>query len=430
MGDRWHTTRASAARVSERRTWRLAVIVAVLVAVAGISTSVQARAVADPSVSAAQTGPAPQLTGLAASVLTRPSAVRGSDGRLHIAYELVLTGSTPFAVDVEQFEVRDARTHRVLLSLAGDALSSRMNPVGGAPAGVAPPDTTLIGPSGSAVIWLDVLVRRKAGLPRVLEHRIVSSTRPPPGERSVRFTSLVGRVPLRSRPPLKLGPPVRSGIWGAGEGCCDNGTHHRRGLLVVDGNQVVPQRFAIDWMRLDGQHRAWVGDPARLSSYLSYGQPLIAAAAGRVVEAVDRFPDQVPPDNPTPPTFVDLPGNHVTLRVGPGSYLIYAHMKPGSVRVRVGERVRRGQVLGQLGNSGNSATPHLHLQAQTTRSFASDGLPFVFRRFRFLGQITSPDLSDEVLGLRSNGQLPFAPASGSGTRRDQMPLDRSVVRFP
>ena len=62
--------------------------------------------------------------------------------------------------------------------------------------------------------------------------------------------------------------------------------------------------------------------------------------------------------------------------------------------------------------------------------FAGDGLPFVFNRFRFLGQITSPDLSDEILGLRPNGQLPFAPASDPGTRRHQMPLDRSVVRFP
>ena len=340
-------------------TWRLAVVVAVLMAVAGISTSVQAGTAADSSAGAAGTYRGPQLTGFAASVLTRPSAVRGSDGRLHIAYELVLTGATPFAVDVEQVEVRDAKTHRVLLSLGGDALSSRIDPVGGAPAGVTPPPTTLIGPSGSAVIWLDVPVRRKAGLPGVLEHRIVSSTRPPAGEQSIAFTSLVGRVPLRARSPLKLGPPVRSGIWGAGEGCCDNDTHHRRGLLVVDGNQGVPQRFAIDWMMLDEQHRAWVGDPRRLSSYLSYGQPLIAAAAGKVVEARDGFADQTPPDNPTPPPFADLPGNHVTLRVGPGIYLIYAHMKPGSVRVRVGQRVRSGQLLGKLGNSGQlgHATP-------------------------------------------------------------------------
>ena len=430
MGARWHGTRVPVARLPERRTWRLAVVVAVLIAVAGISTSVQARTAADPSADVAGTAPRQQLTGLAASVLTRPSPVRGTDGRLHIAYELVLTGATPFAVDVEQVEVRDAKTRRVLLSLGGNALSSRMNPVGGAPAGVTPSPTTLIGPSGSAVVWLDVRMRRKARLPRVLEHRIVSSTRPPPGEQSVRFAGLVGRVPLRSRPPVKLGPPVRRGIWGAGEGCCDNDTHHRRGLLVVDGNQVVPQRFAIDWMRLDGQHRAWVGDPRRLSSYLSYGQPLIAAAAGKVVTVRRGFPDQPPPDNPTPPPFADLPGNQVTLRVGRGIYLLYAHMKPGSVRVRVGQRVRRGQVLGRLGNSGNSATPHVHLQVQTTRSFVSDGLPFVFRHFRFLGRITSPDLSDEILGLRSNGQLPFAPARNPGTRRHQMPLDRSVVRFP
>jgi murein DD-endopeptidase MepM/ murein hydrolase activator NlpD len=104
-------------------------------------------------------------------------------------------------------------------------------------------------------------------------------------------------------------------------------------------------------------------------------------------------------------------------------------MKPGSVRVHVGERVRRGQLLGELGNSGNSATPHLHLQVQVAPSFVSDGLPFVFDRFRFLGQITDP-FSDENLGLRRNGQLRFVPARRSGTRRLEMPLDRNLVRFP
>jgi len=119
----------------------------------------------------------------------------------------------------------------------------------------------------------------------------------------------------------------------------------------------------------------------------------------------------------------------VVLRVGPGIYLLYAHMVPGSIRVQVGERVRRGQVLGRLGNSGNSATPHLHLQVEITRSFLSDGLPFVFNRFGILGQITEP-VSDENLGLRPNGKLPFDPAHRSGPRRREMPLDLNVVRFP
>jgi murein DD-endopeptidase MepM/ murein hydrolase activator NlpD len=197
----------------------------------------------------------------------------------------------------------------------------------------------------------------------------------------------------------------------------------------VNGNEVVSQRFAIDWIQVDRKHRAWVGDPARLSSYRNYGKPLIASARGKVIVARDRFPNQPPPNNPIPPSVPDLPGNVVVLRVGPGIYLTYAHMVPGSVRVHIGERVRRGQVLGRLGNSGNSATPHLHFQVQITRSFLGDGLPFVFRSFRFLGRITEP-VSDENLGLRPNGKLPFARASRPGPRHGEMPLDLDVVRFP
>ena len=388
-------------------------IVVVLLAL-GVIAEAQARTAADPGGHVAGIDPGQEMTGLAGSVLTRPRAVRGTDGRFHIPYELVLTGATTFAVEVEQVEVRDAKTQRVLLSIAGPDLRSRMNPVGDTPAGVPPvyppplPSATLLAPSGSAVVWLDVVVQRKADLPKALEHLVVSSIRRP-GEESTRFSSLVGRVSLRPRKPLPLGPPVGSGIWVAAEGCCDDPTHHRRGLLAVDGNRVVPQRFAIDWIKLDESHRAWVGDPTQLSSYFSYGEPLIAAADGTVVVARDGNPDAPPPDDPPPPPLAGLPGNHVTLRIRPGIYLLYAHMQPGSVRVRVGQRVRRGQVLGLLGNSGASATPHCHVQVQIGQSFVSDGLPFVFRRFQFLGQITTV-FWDGDLGLRPNGQLTFARA--------------------
>jgi hypothetical protein len=161
------------------------ILIAVVLLALGVIAEAQARTAADPSDDVAGIDPGQEITGLAASVLTRPSAVRGTDGRFHIAYELVLTGATRFAVDVERVEVRDAKTHRVLLSLAGPELLSRMNPVGDTPAGVPPdrpappPSATLLAPSGSAVIWLDVLVQGKADLPAVLEHLVVSSTRPP-----------------------------------------------------------------------------------------------------------------------------------------------------------------------------------------------------------------------------------------------------------
>ena len=106
-------TEQPVARVLGHRRWRLAVFVTALIAVAGIPTSAQARTAADLGGDVAGIDPGQQLTGLAGSVLTHPRAVRGTDRRFHIAYELVLTDSNALAVDVERVEVRGAETQRV-----------------------------------------------------------------------------------------------------------------------------------------------------------------------------------------------------------------------------------------------------------------------------------------------------------------------------
>ena len=308
--------------------------------------------------------------------------------------------------------------------MSGSQLDENMNPL----AGAGPGAPTTMGPSETSVVWLDVAVRRASQLPRVLEHRLVASSRPPPGP-SFTYRGLVGRVRM-ARSQIELGPPVRPGIWVANEGCCTNPTHHRRGLVGVDGILQVAQRHAIDWFRLDRGFNAWTGDPSRLRSYPSYREPLIAAAAGRVVRAMDGVRENQPQGTlPDLPPISETVGNHVTLRVAPGVHLLYAHMTPGSVRVRVGQRVRRGQVLGLLGNSGNSSTPHLHFEVMTRPTFfPTDSLPYAFERFRFLGQITE-EFTDEDLALQSTGALTFKRARPQNVRRGQMPLDNNVVGF-
>ncbi len=144
--------------------------------------------------------------------------------------------------------------------------------------------------------------------------------------------------------------------------------------------------------------------------------------------ARDGIPNSPPPHDPPVPPLAKLIGNYVELRVSPGMYVTYAHITPGSVRVHVGQHVQRGQLLGELGNSGNSATPHPHLQVQITPSFVSDGLPYVFDRFDLLGHVTEP-VTDSNLGLRPNGKLPFAPFRDPGTRHLEMPLNLNVVQF-
>ncbi|WP_254409228.1 M23 family metallopeptidase [Streptomyces sp. AC495_CC817] len=385
---------------------------------------------------AATSAPGAEFTPLTAAVLTKPTPFVATDGKTHISYELLTTSSLPSSTPLrlDRVDVRDAHTHRVVGSLSGQALADAANPVGDPLPGAdgytpAPPGPTptVIQGSQQWIIWLDLILERGQRVPKVLEHRLSGAVLPPSGP-SAAFEETVQATRIARTPPLNLSPPVRPGTWYSSESCCGN-THHRRGLAPINGRFYVPQRFAIDWYRVGEQGQTWEGDPARLTSYLSYRQPVVASAGGRVVEVQDGLPDQTPPVTPPTPPIEDTVGNHVTVEVAPGRYLLYAHLTPGSLRVREGDRVEPGQVLGLIGNSGNSTTPHLHFQVMTTAEFfPTDSPPFTFRQFRVVGQV-EPRIWDDNLGLQPTGVLPITPSPHDGPHRARYPLDREVLEF-
>ena len=402
------------ARVAWRRLWLRAVIALTAFAILPVR--------------AASSGidPDTRFTPLVAAVLTGPQAVRATDGAYHLAYELLLTNATGQQVEVTAVEVRDGRSRQPLLTLMGPALSGQMNPIGVSAEGLG---DSSIASSSVSVVWLDVAVRSRAEIPRVLEHRITGSIVVAPGGASIPFEIVVARIPTSEAKPPVLGPPLGPGIWLASEGCCRDFTHHRHGLVPVNGNLAVAQRFAIDFFRLDDQFRTWVGDPSKLDSYLSYGQPILAAADGVVVNALDGLPDQSPPQPPPIPPINETVGNHVIVRIAPDVYILYAHMKPGSVLVSTGQRVRRGQALGRIGTSGNSTTPHLHFQILTTATFfPSDSTPYVFEAFTLVAK-ESERIWDDNLGLQPTGTIPVSPLAPTQFR-NTMPLDRDIIIFP
>ncbi|KND27283.1 peptidase [Streptomyces stelliscabiei] len=385
---------------------------------------------------AATPAPGAEFTPLTAAVLTKPTPFVATDGKTHISYELLTTSSLPSSTPLrlDRVDVRDARTHQVVGSLSGQALADAANPVGDPLTGAdgdtpAPPGPTptVIQGSQQWIIWLDLILDRGQRVPKVLEHQLSGAVLPPSGP-SAAFEETVQATRIARTPPVNLSPPVRPGTWYSSESCCGN-THHRRGLAPINGRFYVPQRFAIDWYRVGEQGQTWEGDPARLTSYLSYRQPVVASAGGRVVEVQDGLPDQTPPVTPPTPPIEDTVGNHVTVEVAPGRYLLYAHLTPGSLRVREGDRVEPGQVLGLIGNSGNSATPHLHFQVMTTaESFPTDSPPFTFRHFHVVGHV-EPRIWDDNLGLQQTGVLPITPSPHDGRHRARYPLDREVLEF-
>lgn len=178
------------------------------------------------------------------------------------------------------------------------------------------------------------------------------------------------RVP---EPPLELAFPLREGVYVVGHG----GSH----TSVNYHNASETQRYALDISELNTLGMRALGfGPTRLERYAIFGDTLHSPCDATVRAAVDDLPDHTPPNgdekNPA--------GNHVELEVN-GVRIFLAHMQRGSVRVRKGDRVRRGDPLGKVGNSGNTSEPHLHIHAVRGGSSLYDGVgvPLTFQG-RFL----------------------------------------------
>ncbi|MBT2284449.1 M23 family metallopeptidase [Paenibacillus polymyxa] len=117
------------------------------------------------------------------------------------------------------------------------------------------------------------------------------------------------------------------------------------------------QRYALDIVRAK-EGFSYNGDAKVNASYHAFGEPLYAAADGTVVEIKNDIPDNVPGVmNPEEPA-----GNYVVIDHGQGEYSITAHIKKGSVAVKKGDKLKQGDLIGELGNSGNSSEAHLHFQ--------------------------------------------------------------------
>ena len=403
-------------------------VITVAVAVAALAVTGSALGARSDQASGIGIDPGTEFSAFEAQVLTRPQAVLGTDGKRHIAYELVLTGTTPVSLKVDRVRVRDARTKRTLLSLSGARLTSQLTKLG---LPNAPLTGGIINGAETAFVWIDVALPRTAPIPARIDH-VITATVQAKGRKGPTITGEYTPVAINRTATVVLGPPLGGGgTWFASDGCCTNDTHHRRGAISINGVLLVPQRFAIDFFALDDQHRSWVGDPSKLTSYLSFGRPVIAAAGGVVVSARNDLPETTTiPEPPTPPAISGTTGNNVIVRVSRGVYLLYGHMAPGSVRVRPGQRIARGDPIGLVGSTGNSTTPHLHFQVLTEPTFfPSDSTPFVFDSFELVGQITRR-IWDDDLGLQPTGTLPYAPAAAPGVRRREMPLDRNVIVFP
>ncbi len=351
-----------------------------------------------------------------------PIPVTGTDGKVHVVYELEVLNAAPRPATITRIDTLAGGVDGPVVATIGpDDVRARSLLV----AGYGAPFTEI--PVGrTAVVLLDDVFASRDEVPATANHRVQATFGAAPSVElepvAARYpdsvTQIGGVIHASNERPVILGPPVAGDGWVAGNGCCGNSSH-RGAVVPASGRLNATERFAIDFVRLDPDADGVAtvrGDGTRNEESLAYGAPLLAVADGKVVSVQSDVPDSTPQHAPTDLSIGQLGGNHVILDIGGGNHVYYAHMVPGSATVKVGDTVARGQVIGKLGNSGNSSEAHLHLHV--TRApvpLAGDNVPYEFDQFTFVGT-----LSDDAV----------VPGPDAGERTDQLPLDGSVVDFP
>jgi hypothetical protein len=348
-----------------------------------------------------------------------PIPVKAMD-KINLAYELHITnfsrtnltlmGVEVLADDVPRSSLasyRDAELLKRLLVISPNADS---------------PEKSVIGGGQRAIVFL-MISTDASNTPTALHHRLFF--KPPPADSGDKEQTVEGmRVAVQNGKALVIGSPLR-GRWIAVNGF-SNDTGHRRSTIPIDGEARVPQRFATDWVKLgDDGLIARNGDLSQNANYYTYGAEAIAVADGVVIGIKDGIPENVPQTKAraVPITLETISGNYVLLDIGGGRFASYAHFQPNSLKVKVGDKVKLGQVLGLVGNSGNSDLPHLHFHITNAAStLAAEGVPYVFKSFVMQGV------------LKSNAEIVtggYKPDSNIENKRQmEIAIQNAVVVFP
>ena len=264
------------------------------------------------------------------------------------------------------------------------------------------------------------------------------------------FVLAVVRAPRSDSPPVDLAPPVR-GRWVA--------LNSPGSAVPSHGVKAYGQMYAVDLLQPSPDAATsigWSPRTRRPQSYACFGEPVFAMAAGTVIRVTDSQRDHRSRD--TWPALIWMMtveaflrelagvgrvlGNHLIVGHDDGSYAAYAHLRRGSATVRTGERVAAGQQVAQVGNTGNTSEPHLHVQVMDRpHPTAAAGVPM-----RWPDLVVDPDDTDPrwgdgrakptaLAGFPRNGQVfevgaRVAPRAGHRAADDDPPKPADIRRQP
>ena len=353
-------------------------------------------------------------TAILVSPIHEAQVVRGDDGMDHAEYDLLVVSVFAEPVTLSSVVVLDP-SGKELMRMEADVLAaSTQTLLSKTPSPVVP---------ASAAVSVDVdLIMPPGAAPARVTHRIAYTLAPDSKDKAMIDRREIDgpEVAINRAPAIVIRPPFAGDGWLVTSACCKPNVHRDERIAINGARIETAETFAVDWAKVKGD-TLFDGDGKTVEQFYGFGEDVLAVADGTVVSIHDGMSDAVPFVAVTPKSTSDYGGNNVMVEIAPHVFSWYAHLRHGSIAVKVGDAVKAGALIGKLGNTGPSIGPHLHFGLlDKPDPIAGRSLPFVFDSFALVGMVD--------LDKSEGDRLVMAPRSRQV--RSEYPLYGGIVNFP
>jgi hypothetical protein len=351
-----------------------------------------------------------------------PQAFEGSENQWHLVYDATFTNYATHQSKIEKLEIV-AKTaggeEKIVKTFDKGEIKQFLLALGDKEKG------NELKPGQVAAAFINLDFSKREDVPAQFVHRITCDTVDGLGNpRKYVYEGMPINVNMDA--PIVIAPPLRGGRWFVLGGYAGE-LGHRRALFPIDNRLAAAQTYAIDWMLLDDKNYS-SHDPLKVEASPCYDQPILAVADGTVVGTLDKFQNQLP-NKPEGSERLAYPGgNFIVLQIGKDAYAFYAHLKPGSIKVKEGDKVVKGQEIARLGNSGNTTGPHLHMHiTRDPGVLTAHGVPYLFDKFKIVGELKDMALAEKNDAEAKPQQVSESKFAGEHT--NQLPREGVVLNF-
>jgi murein DD-endopeptidase MepM/ murein hydrolase activator NlpD len=332
------------------------------------------------------------------------------DKKSTLVYEVHITNTASLDLEITGFSILKTANKDTLLNYDQAALNNRLQPIA---ISNNPGNGTIIHPAHTSILYIEANTtsRQFPNIFHSIRFRVA-------GDSLTCHKLNHDTLSFSNTYPMLLSNPLRGGNWTAiYDPSWQRG--HRRVVYAVDGKQRIPGRFAIDFIKVDSVHYV-KGNEDSIQNWYGYGAEVLAVADGEVASVRDDFPESATLTAHPAYKSEQATGNYISLKLTKNRYVFYEHLRPGSITVKAGQRVKKGQVIAQLGFTGQTTGPHLHLHvADKDSPLGAEGIPYIFDAFTLVGRY--PDFSK--FGINKFTQVRPEKI------RKEMPASNTVVVF-